>query len=89
MHIHIGRISTRKKRQTVMNPVALLAQAAHNATSGMTNALMNVAGAPGPEEVHEMIRRAKAADKTVSINNNCLFIDYQFACYVPPCYDVF
>ncbi|KAL1242663.1 UDP-N-acetylmuramoylalanine--D-glutamate ligase [Trichinella spiralis] len=85
----IRRISTRKKRQTVMNPVALLAQAAHNATSGMTNALMNVAGAPGPEEVHEMIRRAKAADKTVSINNNCLFIDYQFACYVPPCYDVF
>ncbi|KRZ68612.1 hypothetical protein T10_12551 [Trichinella papuae] len=47
-----------------MNPVALLAQATHNATSGMTNALMNVVGAPGPEEVHEMIRRAKAADKT-------------------------
>ncbi|CDW52806.1 hypothetical protein TTRE_0000106801 [Trichuris trichiura] len=60
----------------------MLAQATHNA-GNLATALMSHA-VPDAAYVRDMIRRAKASDKTVSINNQCLFIDYQFVCYVPP-----
>uniref|UniRef100_A0A5S6R1S7 Uncharacterized protein n=1 Tax=Trichuris muris TaxID=70415 RepID=A0A5S6R1S7_TRIMR len=87
-HLSVKRLKSTRRRQEQpqqFHTVAMLAQATHNAgnlaTALMTHAMVAV---PDAGHIQELIRRAKGADKTVSIKNQCLFIDYQFVCYVPP-----
>jgi hypothetical protein len=66
-----------------MHTVAMLASMAHQ-TGGLLNQMAQAAEFMDAMEFQERVRKAKAEDRTVTIRNDCLYIDYEFVGRAPP-----
>jgi hypothetical protein len=67
-----------------MNTVALLASMAHQAGGFMNQmAVTQASDVMDPSEFQARVRRAKGEMRTVSVRNDCLYIDYEFIGRVP------
>lgn len=66
-----------------MTTVAMLASVAHQA-GGLMNQMAQAQEHMDPMEFQERVRKAKAGMSTVTIRNDCLYIDYEFVGRIPP-----
>ncbi|KRX89819.1 hypothetical protein T4E_840 [Trichinella pseudospiralis] len=67
--------------------IATLADATHD-VGNITQTLVHLqtpwSPYKDPLEVEALVRKAKAEMKTISVTNDCLFVDYRFVCHLPP-----
>ncbi|KRY37085.1 Breast cancer anti-estrogen resistance protein 3 [Trichinella spiralis] len=67
--------------------IATLADATHD-VGNITQTLVHLqtpwSPYKDPLEVEALVRKAKAEMKTISVANDCLFVDYRFVCHLPP-----